>query len=423
MTHKISLRQPRNIINAIAGCLTFLAAVVAIQSENPNAKTLAWIVAVSSAAIGIVNEASSHLYEDNANNQIEAFIKPREQKIAELTKEVEIKLGVENRLRLEQSVNKKLLETVANLKAELEIFQGKAEEEKQFADAVIEKFLFNIKEILNSHIEECLEKLKKSIDSKIRQIKDEKTIQRLNKFKKDIDVKSFKYKSLITQIERNENLSFVNDTIEIYNQIHAELACLKVKFIKSLSVSERLHFQNAINQEKAKNALAKIAEIQQPSYTDVLAKLEESERIAAKNEQYIKNVIAELEKAMERLAQKEEEIKALKRPQYWSTPTRDDQWLANIIIGYFEQLGIVLDRAHNDSEQWQATLYFHIDRNRRLITVKDLNEHSENIEQLGYTLNRPEFKFDSESGLMSVWVQIASDPAQKILPFIRIARD
>ncbi|BAZ68494.1 hypothetical protein NIES4106_32580 [Fischerella sp. NIES-4106] len=423
MTHKISLRQPRNIINAIAGCLTFLAALAAIQSENPNAKTLAWIVAVSSAAIGIANEASSHLYEDNANNQIEAFIKPREQKIAELTKEVEIKLGVENRLRLEQSVNKKLLDTIANLKSELEFYQGKAESEKQFADAVIEKFLFNIKEILNSHIEECIAKLKKSIDTKIRQVKDETIIKRLNKFKNDLEIKSINYKNLIAQIERNENLDFVNETIEIYNQIHAEVACLKVKFVKSLSVSDRLQFQNAINQEKAKNALAKIAGIQPPSYTNVLAKLEESERLAAKNEQYIKNVIAELEKAMERLAQKEEEIKALKRPHYWSTPTRDDQWLANIIIGYFEQLGIVLDRAQNDSEQWQATLYFHIDRNKRLITAKDLNEHSENIEQLGYTLNKPEFRFDSESGLMSVWVQIASDPAQKILPFIRIARD
>lgn len=351
MTHKISLRQPRNVINTIAGFLTFLAAVAAVQSENPNAKTLAWIVAVSSAAIGIVNEASSHLYEDNANNQIEAFIKPKEQKIAELTKEVEIKLGVENRLRLEQSVNKKLLDTIADLKTELEFYQGKAEDEKLFADAVIDKFLFNIKEILNSHIEECVAKLRKSIDNKIRQIKDERIIKRLNKFKNDLEVKSVNYKNLIAQIERKENLGFVNDTIVIYNQIHEELASLKVKFIKSLSVSDRLKFQNAINQEKSKNALTKIAQIQQHNYTDVLAKLEESEQLAAKNERYIKNVIAELEKAMERLAQKEEEIKALKRPLYWSTPTRDDQWLANIIIGYFEQLGIVLDRAHNYSEQ------------------------------------------------------------------------
>ncbi|PMB27974.1 hypothetical protein [Fischerella thermalis] len=422
MTHKISLRQPRNIINALAGCLTFLAAVTAVKSENPNAKTLAWIVAVSSAAIGIVNEASSHLYEDNANNQIEAFIKPKDEKIAELTKEVEIKLGIENRLRLEQSVNKKLLDTVANLKAELEVYQGKAEEEKLFADAVIDKFLFNIKEILNSHIEQCIEKLKKSIDTKLRQIKDERIITRLNKFQSDLDVKSIYYKNLITQIERDENLGFVNDTIEIYSRIHEDLASLKVKFIRTLNISDRLKLYNAVNQEQAKSGLANIRN-PKPSYAQVLAKLEESERVAAKNEQYIKNVIAELEKAMERLAQKEEEIKALKRPQYWSTPTRDDQWLANIIIGYFEQLGIILDRAYNDYEQWQATLYFHIDRNRRLITAKDLNEHSQNIEQLGYTLNRPEFKFDSESGLMSVWVQIASDPAQKIIPFIRIARD
>lgn len=182
-----------------------------------------------------------------------------------------------------------MLDTVANLKAELEVYQGKAEEEKLFADAVIDKFLFNIKEILNSHIEQCIEKLKKSIDTKLRQIKDERIITRLNKFQSDLDVKSIHYKNLITQIERDENLGFVNDTIEIYSRIHEDLASLKVKFIRTLNISDRLKLYNAVNQEQAKSGLANIRN-PKPSYAQVLAKLEESERVAAKNEQYIKNV-------------------------------------------------------------------------------------------------------------------------------------
>lgn len=413
MTHKISLRQPRIIINAIAGVITLLAAVTAVRSDNPKAKTLAWIVAVSSAAIGVVNEASSHLYEDNANNQIDAFIKPRDKKIAELTGEVEIKRG---KLRQAQSANKKLLETIAKLKFELESYQSKTEEEKLFADAILDTFLVKIKELLSVQIEETIENLKNSVDAKIRQIQDERILTKLNKFKSEIEIRSVNYKVWIAKIECNRSLDFVNDTIEVFNQIHNELATLKVKFIRTLGVSERLKFQRILNQEKSKGALFQLVNARKGNYDDVMAKLEGSEQIAAKNELYIKHIIAELEKAMERLAQKDEEIKALKRPQYWSTPTRDDLWVANIIIGYFEQLGIILDRAHSDYEQWQANLGFHIDRNTRLIRAKDLNEHSDKIKQLAQILNTPEFKFDHELGLMTVWVEIAKKPAKEKSP-------
>ncbi|MCX7594530.1 MAG: hypothetical protein N2235_12350 [Fischerella sp.] len=413
MTHKISLRQPRIIINAIAGVITLLAAVTAVRSDNPKAKTLAWVVAVSSAAIGVVNEASSHLYEDNANHQIDALIKPRDRKIAELSGEVEIKRG---KLRQAQSANQKLLETIAKLKVELESYQNKTAEEKLFADAILDKFLVKIKELLSAQLEETIEKLKSSIDAKSKQIQDERILNRLNKFKSEIEIRYVNYKVWIAKIERNGNLDFVNDTIEVFNQIHNELASLKVKFIRTLGISERLKFQKILSQEKSKGALFQLVNAHKDNYDDVMAKLESSEQIAAQNEQYIKHIIAELEKAMERLAQKDEEIKALKRPQYWSTPTRDDLWVANIIIGYFEQLGIILDRAHSDYEQWQANLGFHIDRNTRLIRAKDLNEHADKIKQLAQILNTPEFKFDRELGLMTVWVEIAKKPAKEKNP-------
>ncbi len=411
MTHKISLSQPKTIVNAIAGSLTFLAVIAAVRSENPSAKTLSWIVAVSSAAIGVVNEATFHLYEEDANNQIQAAIRPRDKKIAELNEEVRIKRGIENQLKQEQSANKKLSEIVAKLRAELASYQGN-EKEKLFADAVLDNFLVNTKEILNAHIEETIENLKTSVDAKMRRIKDERVLAKLQNFQEEIENKYFSYKVWISSIERGENLDFVTDAIEISNQIHHELASLKVKFIRTLSICDRLKLKNAINREKARNALARLAEIHRVSYEDVIDKIEESEHIAANNDEYVKHIIAELEKAMERLAQKDEEIKALKRPQYWTTPTRDDQWVANIIIGYFEQLGITLDRAHNDYDKWQATLHFHVDRNKPLVMAKDLNEHSNKIGELAHILNTPEFKFDGELGLMTVWVQIANQPTQ-----------
>ncbi len=413
MTDKISLRQPRIIINTVAGSLTILAAVAAVRSENPNAKTLSWIVAVGSAAIGMVNQGSSYLYEDNANNQIEGLIKPKDKKIADLGEELETKRGVENQLRQEQSVNNKLRDTIAKLKAELESYQGKITEGKRCTDVALDTFIIKTKELLSAYLEENVENLKILLDINLNQIKEESIINSLNNFKNEIEIRYVNYKAWITEIKRNDNIDFVTNTIDIFNEIHDEIASLRVKFIRILGVSESLKGQNGVSKQKAENVLDQLAETHKASYDDVMAKLEESEQVATNNPQYMQHIIAELEKAMERLARKDEEIKALKRPQYWSTPTREDQWIANIIISYFEQLGIILDRAHNDYDQWQATLGFHIDRNRRLITAKDLNKHSGKIEQLADTLNTPEFKFDGKLGLMTVWVQIGKTPAQK----------
>ena len=413
MKHKISLRQPRIIINTVAGSLTILAAIAAVRNENPNAKTLSWIVAGGSAIIGIVNQGSSYLYEENANNQIEGLIKPKDKKIADLTEEVETKRGIENQLQQAQSANNQLLDTIVKLKAELEWYQGNITEEEKLADVALDTFIVKIREVLSAYIEENFEKIFFLLHTIIKDIKDEYVLISLNELKIEIEIKYANHKAWILEIKRNNNLYFVTDTIDIFNQIHEELAFLKVKLIGTLSASERWKRQNNVSKEKAKNSLAQLAETRKASYNDVMAKLEDSEQVATNNPQYMQHIIAELEKAMERLAQKDEEIKALKRPHYWSTPTREDQWIANIIIGYFEQLGIILDRAHNDYDQWQATLSFHIDRNRRLIKAKELNKHSDKIEQLAYTLNTPEFKFDGKLGLMTVWVQIGKTPVKK----------
>ncbi len=401
------------MINTVAGSLTILAAVAAVRNENPNAKTLSLIVAGGSAIIAIVNQGSSYLYEENANNQIEGLIKPKDKKIADLTEEVETKRGIENQLRQAQSANNQLLDSIVKLKAELESYQGKITEEKQFSDVALDTFIVKIKEVLSAYVEENFEKLKILLDTIIKQIKDEYILKVLNELKSEVEIKYANHKAWIVEIKRSDNLDFVTNTIDIFNQIHEELAFLKVKLIRTLGASERWKRQNAVSKEKSENSLYQLAETRKASYNDVMAKLEESEQVATNNPQYMQHIIAELEKAMERLAQKDEEIKALKRPHYWSTPTREDQWIANIIIGYFEQLGIILDRAHNDYDQWQATLSFHIDRNRRLIKAKDLNKHSDKIEQLAYTLNTPEFKFDGNLGLMTVWVQIGKTPAKK----------
>ena len=86
--------------------------------------------------------------------------------------------------------------------------------------------------------------------------------------------------------------------------------------------------------------------------------------------------------------------------------------MGNQIIEYFWLHGILLDRAGSEYCKHEATLYFHSDRNPRLILTSELNEHAEKLTQITRCHNEkpPEFKYDPESGLVSIWLQLSQKP-------------
>jgi hypothetical protein len=94
--------------------------------------------------------------------------------------------------------------------------------------------------------------------------------------------------------------------------------------------------------------------------------------------------------------------------------------VANIFIRYFEVLGVILDRSHSDYETHQATLWFFVDRNSRLVLADELNEHSDKLQALAHTLNSPKFQLDPESGLIKVLVQLSKKPKADIKDIDRL---
>jgi hypothetical protein len=112
-----------------------------------------------------------------------------------------------------------------------------------------------------------------------------------------------------------------------------------------------------------------------------------------------------------RMQELEQKIHQLSKPINYPGATRTDMRIANIVIGYFERLGIILDRAGSDYRGHEATLEFITDRTGRLVLASELNEHSERLQGLTHVLNRPEFKLDAETGLMTLVVQWAKKPA------------
>lgn len=109
-----------------------------------------------------------------------------------------------------------------------------------------------------------------------------------------------------------------------------------------------------------------------------------------------------------------EKIESMQRPYTWSLATRNDLQIGNIIISYFERMGIILDRAESDFNTWESTLSFHIDRNPRIILPSELEPESEKLQQLCHTLSPIKFSWNSEKGLMQAWLHLSKKPAKPI---------
>lgn len=125
---------------------------------------------------------------------------------------------------------------------------------------------------------------------------------------------------------------------------------------------------------------------------------------AQEDDKFVQGILAKMQEL-------ERQIHSLSKPITYRSATRTDMRIANIIIDYFECLGIILDRAGTDYRGYEATLEFLCDRTGRLVLASELNEHSERLQGLTHVLNNPEFKLDAEIGLMTLLVRWANKPA------------
>ena len=124
------------------------------------------------------------------------------------------------------------------------------------------------------------------------------------------------------------------------------------------------------------------------------------------DDKFVQGIIAKMQEL-------ERQIHHLSKPLEWRPATRGDMKIGNVFIRYFEQLGVILDRAGIDYNQHESTLWFFTDRNQRLILPDDLNEHSDKLQALSHCLNVPKFALDPESGLIYVKVTLSKKPTVK----------
>lgn len=181
-------------------------------------------------------------------------------------------------------------------------------------------------------------------------------------------------------------------------QVMEELSAHKVRYRNTLNIDERraLHQYMDADPHKVTKQFARDILSQQSAYDkEVLqnleAKINEHGEELERDRREFMEVLKQLESANERVAQ-------LSQPILWAPPMVQPTEIGNIIIQFFQQQRIHLDRAYWLGDKHEATLYFHITRlnpNQR-IDIKALNEHSEYLGQRCYCLKPIVFAHDYE---------------------------
>jgi predicted RNA-binding Zn-ribbon protein involved in translation (DUF1610 family) len=131
------------------------------------------------------------------------------------------------------------------------------------------------------------------------------------------------------------------------------------------------------------------------------------------DDKFVKNLLTKMQEL-------EGKIHHLSKPIKYLGATRQDMKVANIVISYFESLGVILDRAGTDYRGHEATLEFITERTGRLVLADELNQHSDRLQAFTHVLNVPRFQLDSESGLMTVVVQFHKKPKADVKDIERL---
>lgn len=217
--------------------------------------------------------------------------------------------------------------------------------------------------------------------------------------------------------------SLIDEGLRIQHRVISKCSDIKVKALTTIIKYLNNLAEDSVSFSEYQNNIAQISERAREHLLEKELAIEGIAQnwIDANNytkEQYsteFTEVLQNGKHLVARIQELGEEIEAMKRAYTWSSPTRQDLRIGNIIIGYFERMGIILDRAKSDYDHWQANLSFHVDRNPRIVVPSELEPEGERLQQLTHTLSPIKFTWDAEEGCMVAWLHLAKKPVKPII--------
>ncbi len=197
--------------------------------------------------------------------------------------------------------------------------------------------------------------------------------------------------SVADAIKKSENVT------KLSVQILEEISALRVKFRNVLNVDERRTLQELSECQpylvKKSTAIESVRE--QASHDQSII-----DRLEARVNDQSQAIDSDLKDAVQQIEKLNERVAELSKPQNWKFALSHELKAGNILIEFFSQQRIILDRSHYIGDKYEVDLYFHTDRNKRVIVPKELNEYSEQLLQVCRTRKPVTFRYDTETGLM-----------------------
>ncbi|MEL6163503.1 MAG: hypothetical protein AAFR37_06980, partial [Cyanobacteria bacterium J06628_3] len=214
----------------------------------------------------------------------------------------------------------------------------------------------------------------------------------------------------------------IQEVIDTYFRISMEISSLHVKLRNLLNTTTKLTlevFRDELIERRDPSKYVSRDKVQQGLnhfQTETKTKVDVVRQSAIQNNADLQELREEVDNFLNQIEQKNLEIADLKeklaRPMFWNLANSRELEIGNLIIKYFWKNGngIYLDRSYIESDGYNLTLYFQTDRNPRAIIEKELNEHSEALQQFCRVIKPVEFTYCGAKGLMSAKVILREKP-------------
>jgi chromosome segregation ATPase len=171
----------------------------------------------------------------------------------------------------------------------------------------------------------------------------------------------------------------LTNAIDIYSQVNDEIAAIRVRFRNLLNIDERRALDNAYETladyskkftpiDKAQGLLNEYSQFQKKQLENLYKSINENDNSLEEMRGQVSDLLNQLDAQHLKIAQLNQQILDLKKPLKWSFAQSRELQIGNLIIEYFWQSGIYLDRTHSQGDVYSVKLYFQIDRNSRAIT-------------------------------------------------------
>jgi peptidoglycan hydrolase CwlO-like protein len=445
----INLKSVSNALTIGAGFVCLMSVGASFKTEG-TARNLALTVAISSAALGGINRAFTGIYEDSANfqarnlletsedkakklskqnNELEISIKSLSEKLDTTKRELEITTIDKNAISFQL---KAITEKLAGIERDYQAKNQKLDEQLSAKDTRVQDFLDTFKaQLINDcavRVDDIYSSLKSAVSARVENDNYLKIRDKLMEFLNILNSNYTKHSNQLfelTELDTQEIELFVGETIGTYTNISSEMASLKVRFRNLLNVDERLQLDDAymlladfkdsaIPKTAAQSLLREQSEVAKSKLSKLDEIAIETQNGLDEMRSQVFDLIGEIDNKNLKILELENEIKRLNQPLSWRLATSRELQIGNLIITYFWQYGFYLDRSHSKGDAYEVKLFFQIDRNERAILAKELNEHSEQLQQYCRCLHPISFEFDGDIGLMVATVQLKQKEKTKM---------